>query len=361
MTSPVKFRSHIEKVWRVKPDEKTRIGKVRLDKNERIASFANKLWESMITSISQELVQAYPEVMPLYKRLSDIHKMLPDSFLLTSGSDAAIKHCFEAFVSPGDKVIYPQPTFAMVSIYGELFGAARVGIGYDSNLVMDMESFLNAIDNRTSLVILANPNSPTGTYIPNSEIAAVLEKTASLRVAVLIDEAYYGFCQHTACDMMKKYSNLIITRTFSKIAGIAGLRIGYAIGHPEVISLLSKFRPMYEVNSLGIMFAHKLLDNWDMVEEYGRQTVEGRNRFAAFLKDVGFPVINTEANFLHVDLGSSKKEILEILEAKNILVRGMLSVPGYENYTRFSVGPWEDMAPVAGMIGWLLANKNKER
>ena len=348
--SPVKFRNHIEKVWRMKPDEKTRIGKIRLDKNERVTSFSGKLWENMIAGISQDLVQAYPEVWPLYKRLSDIHGMSPDSFLLTSGSDAAIKHCFEAFVSPGDKVIYPQPTFAMVSIYGELFGAARVGIGYDSNLVMDIGYFLNAIDDKTSLVILANPNSPTGTYIPNSEIAAILEKAALLRVAVLIDEAYYGFCRHTAFDLMKKYRNLIITRTFSKIAGIAGLRIGYAIGHPEVISLLSKFRPMYEVNSLGVLFVHKILDNWEMAEEYGRQTVEGRNLFAGFLREAGFPVINTEANFLHVDLGSSKKEILETLEAKNILVRGMLSVPGYENYTRFSVCPWEAMSPVVAVI-----------
>ena len=350
MKSPVKFRNHIKKIWRMKPEEETRFGKIRLDKNERIAPFSDGFWQDILADITQELVQAYPEVLPLYKKLSDFHGMSVDNFLLTAGSDAAIKHCFEAFVSPGDKVIYPKPTFAMVSVYGELYGGEMEGVGYDRNLQLNINNLLNSINDKTSLIILANPNSPTGTYVSNVRIADILEKSASFRIPVLIDEAYYGFCQHTAIELMKDYHNLIITRTFSKIAGIAGLRIGYAIGHPEVVSLLTKFRPMYEVNSIGIMFANKILDNWEVAEKYGRQTIEGRNRFADFLRDAGFSVINTEANFLHVALGNHKKEILEVLETQGILVRGMLTVPGYESYTRFSVGPWKSIIPVVEVI-----------
>lgn len=357
MSVSVKFRSHIEKVWRVKPDEQSRLEKMRLDKNERISPFPAEFWQKSLSAISQELVQAYPEVWPLYVKLSEFHGLTTDSFLLTAGSDAAIKHCFEVFVSPGAKVIYPNPTFAMVSIYGELYGAEKIAIGYDKNLNLRIEYLLGAIDEKTSLIILANPNSPTGTYVHDSILSEILKKAASFRIPVLIDEAYYGFCRHTALNLLKDYQNLIIARTFSKIAGMAGLRVGYAIGHPEVISLLTKFRPMYEVNSFGVVFAGKLLDNWGMAEKYAGQTVEGRNRFAAFLNNLGLPVINTEANFLHVDFGNSKKKVLDALEAEGILVRGTLSVNGYENYTRFSVGPWESMMPVVESIKKVLPNQ----
>lgn len=350
MTCPVKFRSHIEKVWRVKPDENTRLGKLRLDKNERIAPFPDGLWKRIISELSPDLVMAYPEVWPLYKKLSDFHHMPVDYFLLTAGADAAIKHCFEAFVAPGSKVIYPKPTFAMVPVYSELYEAQKAEAGYDRALTLDTDYILESMDERTTLVILANPNSPTGTYVPNDMVAKILEKALLFQVPVLVDEAYYGFCLHSAVDMLATHPNLLVARTFSKIGGIAGLRIGYIMGRPEVIELLSKFRPMYEVNSLAVHFANAMINNWDEAMEYGRKTVEGRNRFAGFLKDAGFRVVNTEANFLHVDFERAKKDILNALEAEKILVRGMLNVPGFENYTRFSVGPWESMKPAVDII-----------
>ncbi|MCX5884691.1 MAG: histidinol-phosphate transaminase [Proteobacteria bacterium] len=300
--------------------------------------------------VREEMVLAYPEVFPLYQRLAGFHSLSVENFLLTAGSDTAIRHCFETFVAPGDKVFYPEPTFAMVPIYGGLFCADMKAVTYDEELHLDIEYLLGAIDNKTSLVVLANPNSPTGKYESNFKVAKILEKAAHFRVPVLIDEAYYGFCPHTAAGLMKDYANLIITRSFSKISGMAGLRVGYAMGSPGVISLLTKFRPMYEVNSIGILFACEILDNWEVAETYGRQTIAGRERFSAFLKGCGFSVINTETNFLHVNFGLLKDAMLNALNAKDILVRGMLNIRGYENYTRFSVGPWEYMNPVVDVI-----------
>jgi len=101
---------------------------------------------------------------------------------------------------------------------------------------------------------------------------------------------------------------------------------------------------------VGVVFACKILDNWEIAEAYGRQTIEGRELFSSFLKNCGFPVIDTETNFLHVDFGAWKDEILRAMNDKGILVRGMLNVPGYENYTRFSVGPWNCMSPAIEVI-----------
>ena len=350
MTAPVKFREHIAKVWRPAPEEQSRIGKIRLDKNERISPFPAAFWQSALDEVTQEIVQACPEVWPLYKKLADIHSLPIENFLLTAGSDAAIRHCFEAFVAPDDKVLYPEPTFAMYAVYGALYGAVMDAVGYDSNLNLNLGYVVDKIDAKTSLIILANPNSPTGTYVSNTWVEQILEKALIYRVPVLIDEAYYGFCPHTAAGLMNNYPNMIITRSFSKITGMAGLRVGYAMGHPEVISLLTKFRPMYEVNAVGVVFARKILDNWKIAATYGDQTIEGRERFSSYLKECGFAVVDTETNFLHVDFGTLKKSMLDALAAEGILVRGMLNISGFENYTRFSVGPWEVMSRVVEII-----------
>ena len=358
MQTPVKYRKEIENVWRTRPEEETRLNKLRLDKNERISAFSPDFWKDVIGGIDEEMVHAYPEVFPLYKRLASFHGLAVGNFLLTAGADAAIRHCYETFVSPGSKVIYLDPTFAMVTLYGSLFGAEMVGVKYDSRLQINMEQLIAAIDNNTALIIIANPNSPTGTLMTNCEIATIAEKAARHRVPILIDEAYYGFCCYSALEIIKEHQNLIVTRTFSKVSGMAGLRVGYVVGHPEVISLLTKFRPMYEVNSVGILFACRMLDNWHIAEAYGRKTIDGRKRFVEFLSGCGFPVIDTETNFIHVDFGGLKEAILNALADEDVLVRGMLNIMGLENYTRFTVGPWEVMSRVREIIRVNLVQKS---
>ena len=350
MQTPVKYRKEIEKVWRTRPDKETRLNKLRLDKNERISAFSPDFWKDAIGSIDEDMIHAYPEVFPLYKKLASFHGLAVENLLLTAGSDAAIRHCYETFVTPGNKVIYLDPTFAMVTVYGSLFGAEMVGVKYDSRLQIDVEQLMVAIDDNTALIIIANPNSPTGTIMANDAIAEIVRKAARHRVPVLIDEAYYGFCCHSTLEIMERHQNLIVTRTLSKLSGIAGLRVGYAVGNPEVISLMTKFRPMYEVNSVGILFACKMLDNWHIAEEYGRKTIDGRKRFVTFLSGCGFPVIDTETNFIHVDFGELKESMLNALADEGILVRGMLNIKGLENYTRVTVGPWEIMSQVAEII-----------
>lgn len=339
MKPQVRYREHVTDIERIKSGEKTRLDKIRLDKNERISPFPDEFWREVLGSMTQELVQACPETWPLYQKLSSFLSLEMGQLLLTSGSEMAIRSCIEGFVPPGGKVIYPEPTFAMVPVYCDLYRADRCPVGYDENLDLKTDYLMDCIDPDTRLVILANPNSPTGTYVPNNIIEIILDKTLELMIPLLIDEAYYGFCRHTAYDLLGRYPNLIITRSFSKVTGMAGLRVGYAMGQADLISVLEKFRPMYEVNSVGILFAMKALDNWHIAEAYGKETIEGREFLIGFLKGCGFPVVDTETNFIHVDFGSKKEEILNRFDAKGILVRGMLNIEGYENFTRISVGP----------------------
>lgn len=335
----MRYKKWLDAVDRIRGGTDTRFDKVRLDKNERLAYFNDEFWNYLISKIRQEHVLAYPEVEPFYIKLANFLGVTAEHLIVTAGSDLAIKAAFEVFVSPGGAVIYLDPTFAMVDVYCELFNAEKVKIGYDSKLALDTDKLMDAINEKTSLIIIANPNSPTGTYINNAILEIIIKKANDFSVPVLIDEAYYGFCPFTAFNLLNSYDNLIITRTFSKTAGLAGLRIGYIVAHPQLARLLYKFRPMYEVNSLGVLFAAELLDNWIVVEDYLRANEEGKQYLLQALKKLSFPTIDTLTNFIHVNFGEHSESILNTFKREGILVRGSLVVPGLETFSRISVGP----------------------
>ncbi len=346
----VKHKNWIYTVHRVRSDIVTRHNKIRLDKNERVSPFNDEFWNNIVSRIKQEHVLAYPEAETFYRKLADFLGVKTENIMVTAGSDFAIKTAFDLFVNPQDEVIILAPTFAMVDVYCNLYNAGKIEIGYDSNLELEIDKLIGAIGKSVSLIIIANPNSPTGTYIENKNIRLILEKARKYSIPVLIDEAYYGFCPYTTVDMLESFNNLIITRTFSKAAGLAGLRIGYIISNEEVLSLLYKFRPMYEVNSIAVLFASEILDNWQVVEEYIDNTEKGKRWFLQELENVSFKTIDTKANFIHVDFGKHKDNILRLFEEKNILIRGFLNVKGYENYTRITIGPKLEMEKMIGCI-----------
>ena len=346
----VKHKNWIHTVNRVRSDLATRHNKIRLDKNERVSPFNDEFWNNIMSRIKQEHVLAYPETEIFYRKLADIFGVTVDNIMVTAGSDFAIKTAFDLFVNPEDEVIILAPTFAMVDVYCNLYNARKIEIGYDSNLNLEVNKLISAIGGSVSLIIIANPNSPTGTYIENDTIRLILEEAGKHSIPVLIDEAYYGFCPFTAMDMLESFNNLIITRTFSKTAGLAGLRIGYLVANENVLSLLYKFRPMYEVNSIAVLFASEILDNWQVVEEYIDNTEKGKRWLLQELENVSFKTIDTKANFIHVDFGKYKNNILRLFEEKNILIRGFLNVNGYKNYTRITIGPKLEMEKVVDCV-----------
>lgn len=346
----MKYKKWIDAVERIRGGIETRFDKVRLDKNERLTPFSDKFWSDLITKIRQEHILAYPQVEPLYLKLANFVGVTTENLIITAGSDFAIKVAFELFVNHGDEVIFLDPTFAMVDVYCGLYNAKKIKISYDSNLNLNIDKLIESINEKVSLIIIANPNSPTGTYINNDNLKIILERAKSFSIPVLIDEAYYGFCSYTAMDLLKSYDNLIITRTFSKTAGLAGLRIGYIVAAPDIARLLYKFRPMYEVNSIAVLFASEILDNWGIVDEYIKATSEGKKYLIKEFNTLLFKTIDTYTNFIHVDFGIHRDKILKKFERDKILIKGGLAVKGYEGYTRISVGNIEEMEKVVESI-----------
>ena len=346
----IKHKKWVDTVHRVRGEVETRLDKVRLDKNERVSLLRDEFWRDLISKIRQEHILAYPEAEPFYSKLADFLGVSTENLVVTAGADFAIKIAFELFVNPGDEVITLSPTFAMIDVYSDLYNAEKVRIGYDSNLSLDIEKLTDAINENVSLIIIANPNSPTGTYVNNYAIEQILEKAQRYSIPVLIDEAYWGFCPHSAFDLLNSYENLIIVRTFSKTAGLAGLRIGYTLSSKKIASLLYKFRPMYEVNSVAILFALNILDNWNIVDDYIAEAENGKRWLLQELGNMSFRTIDTCTNFIHVDFGKDRDNILRLFKENDILIRGGLGVKGYENYIRISIGAITEMRKITDCI-----------
>ena len=339
MNKKLKHKEWVDRVRRERNAEKSRYGSLRLEKNERVTQFSANFWKKVSKNIVQERIIAYPEPERFYHKLSKFHGINDDHFVLTAGSDAAIRNGFDLCVKPGDAVVALKPTFAMVEVYCELYNAKKRLISYNRDLSLDIDAFLNSIDEKVSLVVLANPNSPTGTYIDNAAMEKVIRHAKKFGAVVLVDEAYYGFCAHTCLALVERFNNLMITRSFSKACGMAGLRIGYIIASSQLAALLYKFRPMYEVNSIALLFAEAVLDNWEEVESYIKETIEGKDYLIKELQRLGFSYVDTRANFIHIDFKNKKKAAQRLFEQRRIKVRGGLNLPGFEGFLRITLGP----------------------
>jgi histidinol-phosphate aminotransferase len=346
----VRYKQWVKNINRLRGETESRHGLIRLDKNERVTAFPLEFFEQLLSGLTSDHLTAYPEPEKLYKRLAQLHKVTQNNLMLTAGSDTGIRHCFDLFVNPGGEVVVLDPTFAMVNIYCQLYGAQKQAIGYDNQLRLNLERMLAVIGPKTELVIIANPNSPTGTLISQEDLRTILLCAASFQVPVLVDEAYYGFCKQTAVPMLEEHDNLIVSRTFSKIYGLAGLRVGYLLAQTELAQLLYRFRPMYEVNAVGIQAALALLDQPQIIDKYLEETQEGRRHLLEFAKEKGLDFQDTQTNFVYIGLGNKKQVVMDELSKFGILVRGGLPIKGFEAYLRISLGPVAAMKSLTEII-----------
>ena len=237
----------------------TRVKKLRLDANERISKFENNFINNIKKKISSFHFTAYPETEKIYDLLSKKYNLLRSNFLITSGSDIGIRHCFELFTQKNSSVITLNPTFGMVDVYCKIYETKQIKVGYDKNLILDYKRIYNSINKKVSMIMIANPNSPTGTVIESKKLLDIIKKANKNSCYVVIDEAYFGFYKISLLPLIKKFKNLIILRTFSKAFGLAGIRAGFIASNKSLIKKLYAFRPMYEISSITCLTIEEIL------------------------------------------------------------------------------------------------------
>jgi len=300
------------------------IEKIWLDKNENFDPELSRVVMSIYHSIGEEAIYGYPDLSSLYKKLAIFLDVKVGNLLLSHGSDGVIRSMFEVFVSSGDQVLITSPTFIMYELYSKMYGAEIVKLDYQSTEdgpLLRLEWLVKAIEkNRPKLVCIPNPDSPTGTAFDADELEKLISVCKENDTIILIDEAYFPFCDITALPLIEKYQNLVVARTFAKAWGMAGLRIGYAVGAKKIVSLLHKVRPMYEVNSVAAAMTEKMLDKENEVLKSVQRLKSGSNYFMDKMSDMGFKTISGEGNFFHISFGD-KLEYIDDKINKNVLYR----------------------------------------
>jgi len=278
------------------------------------------------------------------------------NLMLAAGSDPAIKSLYELFVGEGDRVVLPKPTYAMFHVYAQMFGATAINVAYGADLSIDQDALLDAIGPDVQMVAVANPNSPTGTVLDEDFLLKVVDKARASGVVALIDEAYYPFYPRTMLPYVREYDNLVVTRTFSKAYGLAGLRLGYVAASESMVDLLMKVRPMYEVTGVAVHFGCYVLDHIDEIEKYVERVEEGKSYLAAEMETLGFRTHPTHANFMHVRIEdeSVRSAITQGLADRDILITGRQGPP-LEDCIRITLGPREQMETVVGGIREVVA------
>jgi histidinol-phosphate aminotransferase len=303
----------------------------------------------------------YPEAGETYRKLAQWVGVKQDSLLLTPGSDGAIRLAFEAFVEQGDAVIHTFPTFAMYPVYSQMFGAKVYPIEYerrDDAPYLNPDSLIKALlQHKPKILCLPNPDSPTGTVLAPDSLRRILKQCEDVGTVLLLDEAYHPFYECSGVSWTETSRNLIVARTFSKAWGVAGLRIGYAVAHPETIGLLHKMRPMYEVSTLAAEFMSRMLDNVSDIMDSVARNNEGKRFFYEEMRSLGFKVLPTASNFAHVAFGDRGREIHAAL-SKKVLYRATFDHPCLVGYSRFTVAPRGIMAQVVDVIKGVVGKKS---
>lgn len=334
-----------------------RYGMLRLDKNERCVGYPDRVVRAMMKGLSGEQLAAYPEPGPLYERLAKHHGVGVDRLAVTAGSELAIRYLFEAFLDPQDEVLLLNPSFAMFEVYARLCGARPVGVDFTPQWRVEPDDILRRITDRTKIVALANPNNPTGTVLEEPVLLDILRRAARHGALVLMDEAYYHFYGRTMVGHLPRFDNLVVTRTFSKSCGAAGVRLGYAIGHPDVIAVLNRVQPIDHVSVFAVRVGEYLMEHKGLIKQYVRQVEAGKRYLLGQLERLEIPAFGSHANFVLVEFGRSKDRLVRLLRDRGILIGASLRLPFPSSLVRVTAGPVPVMRQVLAVLGEAVAGR----
>jgi len=283
-----------------------------------------------------------PAGFDLKKALSERYDVPQDWLTLGNGSNDILELVASALLEPGSSVVYSQYAFVVYRLATQARGAEHIVVPA-KNYGHDLSAMLDAIRDTTRLVFIANPNNPTGTYLPNDEIEsflAVVAQRHGTRVTVVLDEAYNEFLEpHLRVDsvgLVKRYPNLLVSRSFSKAYGLAGLRVGFGVAQPVLTDLLNRVRQPFNVNSLAQAAAIAALGDTEFLNKSFEVNRAGKEQLQAAFKKLGLNYVPSFSNFVLVQVGDAAQVNLALLK-RGVIVRPVKG-DGLPEWLRVSIG-----------------------
>lgn len=322
-------------------EQPNQIGMIKLNTNENPYPPAPGVQEA-IKSLDDKKMRLYPDPTAdlLVSELADFYHLDKDQIFVGVGSDDVLAMCFLTFFNSERPIFFPDITYSFYDVWADVFRIPYECQPLDENFRIVKEDYYRA----NGGVIFPNPNAPTGVYMPLDQVEEILK--ANQDVVVIVDEAYVDFAGPSALELLDKYENLLVVQTFSKSRSMAGMRIGFAMGHPDLIRALNDVKYSYNSYTMNLP---SLLAGVEAVKdkEYFEKTIEKivatREHAKKRLTELGFTFPNSQSNFIFASHKSVPAEkIFEALKKEQIYVR-YFKTPGLDNSLRISIGTDEEM------------------
>jgi len=316
---------------------------IKLASNENPLPPSERVLKAIIEALPH--LNRYPDGNGYYLRqaLANRHGVTAEHLVLGNGSNDLIELMVRAFLRPGEEAVIPHPSFVVYPMIVQAAGGIRVVVTLKDHR-LDLEATARAITPMTKLVFIANPNNPTATIVTAEEVETFMARVPD-RVVVIFDEAYVEFAQGPdfpdVLEYLRQGRRVVVLRTFSKAASLAGLRVGYAIADPDCIALVNRVRQPFNVNSLGQVAALAALQDEAHILECLRMIEAGRHYLYDELTGIGVKYIPSRANFILIDVGRSAMDVFNWLLKEGVIVRPMTSF-GMESCLRVTVGTPEE-------------------
>jgi histidinol-phosphate aminotransferase len=315
-----------------------RAGKLRLDFNENTVGCAPPILKA-VRKLTAEQVAMYPEYESTIRWMARWFGLRRNEVTISNGADGGLRQIVDTFVDRGSEALLVEPTFPMYRFYLGIADAKIHTIRYDEDMAFPLAAALLALKRAPRAMFLANPNNPTGTLLKLAEIRKLIERAP--RTLFVIDEAYYEFSGVTVLPWIRRYPNLVVVRTYSKAAGLAGLRLGCLLACPEVTSLLARTFEAFSVNAAALAAAKAASLHRAAIRNYAREVIRSREFVAMALSKLGVRVYPSAGSFLLADFGIRAPWVVKKLAARGILLRPIGS--GGPGFVRITMGTMPQM------------------
>jgi len=316
-----------------------RSGKLRLDFNENTAGCSPAVRRAL-TKLTTKQLAMYPEYHAPTRRIARYLGVSPEELLLTNGGDDALRVFFDTFVESGSSILICEPTFPMYRYYTEIYGARISVLRYGSEMEFPLEDVIAALGKKPRVLFIANPNNPTGTLLQEEELRRILK--AATHTAVVMDEAYAEFSGFTAMPWIRKYPQLFVAKTFSKVAGLAALRLGAVIACKDSLGLVRRAMPPFPVNLAALVAAEAAVNDRVTMQRYVNGVKRLRAWFAAELEKLGVKTYRSAGNFVLANFGPTGPALFQKLEKQGILLRERSKDIG-PGFVRITIGTQSEM------------------
>ncbi|HJV47327.1 MAG TPA: histidinol-phosphate transaminase [Bacillota bacterium] len=328
----------------------------------KLASNENPLGPSpkAIEAISSHLagIHRYPDAQAaqLKNAITERLHLLPQQIIVTNGADELITLISETFLEPGDEIIVPAPSFSEYDFGAHLMGAQVVAIPLTEDYEYDIQTILTAVTSKTKIVYICSPNNPTGTYMKKMHLQQLMD-ILPRHVLVVFDAAYSHFADAAdytdGFELVRSGYSIIVLQTFSKIYGLAGVRVGYGAAPEAITQSILKVKEPFNVNALAQAAAEAAIYDESHVQASQQNNAQGRDQLYAAFSSLGLNYTESMSNFVLVEIGEEAKTVYEQLLAKGVIVRygATWGMPGH---VRISVGTPEENAILIGTMSAIL-------